>query len=238
MCFSAAASFTTSGLLLPVGILWLRKARKIKRGYEPIAAFPLLFGIQQAFEGLVWLSLGGNESIDGHTVALVYLFFAYVLWPFLVPLSAWRIEQGLVRRRLLLLLSLSGLAFGVLLYFPLLLDPDALQFRPVHSSIVYDTALVFDAMVPRSAGRVIYALLVAVPLILSGVRKVRFFGAIVLASMFLSALVFEYAFASVWCFFAALISVYIVQLMNALSARADFDCIEPVPSEANTRKAG
>ena len=37
MCFSAAASFTTGGLLLPVGILCPRKARDIERGYGPIA---------------------------------------------------------------------------------------------------------------------------------------------------------------------------------------------------------
>ena len=237
MCFSAAASFTTGGLLLPVGILCLRKAGDIERGYGPMASFPLLFGIQQVFEGLLWLSLGGNEAINGHTAALGYLFFAYFLWPFLVPLSAWRLERKYNRRRLFMLISLFGLAFGALLYVPLLLDQDTLQFRVVRSSIIYESTLLFDAVMPDSAGRVIYALLVAVPLLSSSVREVRVFGAIVLASMFISALVFEYAFTSIWCLFAALNSVYIVHLMNRLSAAADVERVELARSKVQTLKS-
>ena len=231
MCFSAAASFTTGGLLLPVGILCLRKARDAERGYGPIASLPLLFGIQQVFEGLLWLSLDGNEAINGHTAALGYLFFAYLLWPFLVPFSAWRLERETNRRRLFLLISLFGLAFGAFLYVRLLLDLDALQFRVVRNSIMYESTLVFDAVMSVTVGVVIYAFLVVVPLMSSSVREVRVFGAIVLASMIVSALVFEYAFISIWCLFAALNSVYIVHLMYGLSAAVGLDRVEPVHSK-------
>lgn len=237
MCFSAAASFTTGGLLLPVGILCLRKARGAGRGYGPIASFPLLFGIQQVFEGLLWLSLGGNEAINGHAAALGYLFFAYLLWPFLVPLSAWYLEREINRRRLFLLISLLGMAFGILLYLPLLLDHDALQFRVVRSSIVYESTLIFDAVMPDSVGRAIYAFLVVVPLMTSSVREIRVFGAIVLASMIVSALVFEYAFTSIWCLFAALNSIYVVHLIYGLSAATDPARDEAARSTVQTLKS-
>lgn len=184
------------------------------------------------------MSLSGNEAINGHTAAFGYLFFAYFLWPFLVPLSAWRLEREYNRRRLFLLISLFGLAFGALLYAPLLLEHDTLQFRVVRSSILYEPTLIFDAVMPRSAGRLIYAFLVAVPLISSGVREVRVFGVIVLTSMFVSALVFKYAFTSVCCLFAALNSVYIEHLMNGISATADLDRVKLARSRVHTGKAG
>ena len=58
MCFSATASFTTGLLLLALGTVTLRMAqRPIER---PDAAIPLLFGVQQLSEGLVWLGLTGG----------------------------------------------------------------------------------------------------------------------------------------------------------------------------------
>lgn len=214
MCFSATASFVTTGVLVPVGILSIYKARSIGPEYAPIAAFPLLFGIQQFFEGLLWLSLDGIVSIDAHTMAMVFLFFAYFWWPFWVPFAAWRLEHGQVRRPLFLLICLLGFAFGTALFLPLLLDRSWLNFTLVKASILYEPVLIFDNVLPRWAVRLIYALLVAVPLVLSSEHQVRTFGVIILSSVVASALVFEYAFVSIWCFFAALISVYILWILH------------------------
>lgn len=62
----------------------------------------------------------------------------------------------------------------------------------------------------RAVVRAIYALIVAVPLIGSSDRIVRDFGVLILASVIVSALAFGYAFVSIWCFFAALLSAYLV----------------------------
>ena len=48
------------------------------------------------------------------------------------------------------------------------------------------------------------------PLILSENRKLRGFGWLILGALFLAKLIFYYAFISVWCFFAAIISTYVI----------------------------
>ena len=55
MCFSATASLTAGGLLSLTGIATLKKAKDNKR--NAFAAIPLIFGIQQITEGILWLSL-------------------------------------------------------------------------------------------------------------------------------------------------------------------------------------
>lgn len=236
MCFSAAASFTTAGVLLPLGVHAVRKSREVGHGYTPLAAFPLLFGVQQAFEGLLWLALGGNESPDAHAVALVYLFFAYFLWPGFVALAVWRLEPEELRRRVYLAISALGFAFGSVLYVPLLVNDGWLKIALVRDSILYEPTLLLDALqlpftVPVSYAS--YALLVTVPLVTSSVRSVRVFGAIVLASVIVSAAAFEYAFVSIWCFFAALLSLYIVYMMYRLPCEGGH--VVPDASVVNVR---
>ena len=55
MCFSATASFTAGTALTAVGGLTVRKSRG--KAELPLALVPLLFGIQQLTEGVLWLSL-------------------------------------------------------------------------------------------------------------------------------------------------------------------------------------
>jgi hypothetical protein len=89
MCFSATASFVAGALLLPSGAATLAIAwKKGQRQKLPLAAAPLLFGLQQTLEGMVWLGIQTQPPLatTGHPVgpvvaALAYLFFAYVFWP-------------------------------------------------------------------------------------------------------------------------------------------------------------
>jgi hypothetical protein len=55
MCFSASASFIAGGALTAVGVVTLKKTENKKE--IPFAAIPLLFGIQQLIEGVIWLTL-------------------------------------------------------------------------------------------------------------------------------------------------------------------------------------
>lgn len=63
MCFSVAASFTAGTFLIGFGVMTLSLARRRKE--VPFAAIPLLFGLQQLSEGVVWISFGaGWEPIN------------------------------------------------------------------------------------------------------------------------------------------------------------------------------
>lgn len=211
------------------------RVRNAPPGYAPVAAFPLLFGVQQAMEGLLWLSLGGEAAIDARSMALGYLFFAYLLWPALVPAAAWRAEPEGWRRRAFLAIALLGLAFGASLYVPLLLETSWLSFRLERGSILYEPRLIHDAWMSRLAVRAIYALLVATPLVLSSDRSLRTFGAVVLASVIVSALAFEYAFVSIWCFFAAVLSLYIAWMLRRRPADPDHRPTNPEKFHGHAR---
>jgi hypothetical protein len=55
MCFSAGASFGASAVLGAIGIVTLTKAKTTDQ--IPFASIPLLFAVQQAVEGTLWIGL-------------------------------------------------------------------------------------------------------------------------------------------------------------------------------------
>jgi len=54
MCFSATASFIAGVSLLVLGVATVKKAKR--KAEIPFAMIPLLFGVQQIIEGMLWLS--------------------------------------------------------------------------------------------------------------------------------------------------------------------------------------
>jgi hypothetical protein len=60
MCFSATASFALSAFLLPIGAYCVKKTVEADKRYLILAAVPVGFGIQQAFEGGLWLAIEGS----------------------------------------------------------------------------------------------------------------------------------------------------------------------------------
>src|SRR5688572_13898863 len=115
MCFSATASFTTGALLLVAGVsTWRMAASALDR---PLAAVPLLFGIQQVVEGLVWVGLEGGPGPLQALLLQVYAFFSHVLWPAYIPIAAWLVELQRGRRRALAATAAGGLVLGSYLLF-------------------------------------------------------------------------------------------------------------------------
>lgn len=229
MCFSASASFATSALLLPIGAYTLVRAWTGDRRYLMLASMPLLFAIQQAFEGGLWLVLGESTAFGMRPMTLGFLAFAYLLWPFYVPLAASRVESGRLRHQVFSGFTLLGLVFGASLYLPLLIWPDWLSVTVVKHSILYQPVLIYDGIVPRDGVRALYAIVVAIPLLFSSLPALRRFGAAITVSVVLSALLFEYAFVSIWCFFAALLSVYLVMVVRAADVQGCVPAARPNP---------
>lgn len=220
MCFSATASFAAGALLVPVGLYTLGEASRRDKRLLAIASFPFLFGIQQSIEGALWIALDAGDPPGVHTAALGFLFFAYFLWPALVPYAALRAEILPARARLFAILAATGFLFGASLYLPLLVQPGWLEVSLSRGSILYEPVLIYDAMIPRSVVRAFYAAIVALPLLLCSERAIRGFGALILISVIGSAAIYAHAFVSVWCFFAALLSLAVVVIVRSSAARS------------------
>ncbi|CAG9183993.1 DUF6629 family protein [Cupriavidus pinatubonensis] len=197
MCFSATASFGSGTLLLAIGTVTLRMARRPAE--RPYAAIPLLFAVQQLVEGVVWLSFSGPAWLN-FTATQAYSLFSHVLWPVYIPLAAWLLEPGGPRRRGLFSFLAVGLAVGAYLLYNLVVNP--ILARPVGGHVDYQSPHFYIA-----ASMTLYLLATTVSLLVSSHVWVKVFGALALGASFLSYLFYARWFISVWCFFAALLSV-------------------------------
>lgn len=219
MCYSPEASFALGGALFPVGAYCLRSAWVKDRRLLTLAVVPVLLGIQQIGEGFVWLALNAGDLERARLPSLVFLFFALALWPFWFSLVGAISETRPTNRRWLVVLAFLTSAWFWVLFYPLLAEPSRLTPMVVHHSIRYEMALPIEAYLSRLLIRVLYLLSIVVPLAIGP----RFFsvlpGFVLAGSAVVAAVAYEYAFASVWCFFAAISGLALCGIFYYLPAR-------------------
>ena len=220
VCVSAEASFGLTGLLAPVGIYCIKSAAERDRTALPISAVPLMFGFQQFCEGLVWVGVGRGDKELARSAGTAFLFFALAFWLFWIPFSAVFLEQRRKIKMVLVLAATLGLIGGVVLLIPVVENPHALQITVVRHSIRYDypdpPAL---KIAPQLVWHLFYLAIVSMPLFLLKNKKLIWFNTALVASAVISHAYFYYAFASIWCFFAASLSLCLGYLFHNLPMR-------------------
>lgn len=201
MCFSANANFIASAAIGAVGVatLWhVRQPRAVL-----FAAVPLLFAIHQFIEGFVWLGVDGivRPDAEGHVVFLFILYAQGVL-PFLMPLAVLLMEPPGRRRTGIAVLTVIGAALCGYVFYALIDDES--HVRVIAHSLNYDNPLTATWWVA-----LVYVIVTCGSLIASSHRVVMWFGLLNLAGVIVTLLVKQYAFTSIWCLYAAIISVMI-----------------------------
>ncbi|MCX6781131.1 MAG: hypothetical protein NT003_03415 [Candidatus Magasanikbacteria bacterium] len=197
MCFSATASFTASAALGLMGVATLVKTKNKKSW--PLFAVPLAFGAQQFIEGLLWLSLKNGPSL---TLPMTYafLFFAFLFWPIYMPVAAYIMEPEKIRRQVMFLLGILGAVVGVLLYVNFVRNPEAAQ--------ILNRCLFYPDQIPYpSVLGYLYVIATIGPGMISSQKIIRIFSVLVLVFALIAWIVYTRDFTSVWCFFAAIISL-------------------------------
>ncbi|MEM7770342.1 MAG: DUF6629 family protein [Cyanobacteria bacterium P01_A01_bin.37] len=215
MCFSASASFTATTLLVPIGlygskIAWAKDAR-----YLPLAIFPLAFGIQQGFEGVAWLGIDNHQGAMIHLGSLGFLFFSNGFWLVWPALTVFALEVRPWAQTLLLSMALIGFFGGVFLYGPFLVYPNEIPVIIIHGSINYQEKLIYHYLLPSNIVRLTYMAIVLGPLWLSELIQLRILGSLIAVFMIVTYCFFSYAFVSVWCFFAAIVSFYVIHIIRS-----------------------
>ena len=111
MCFSATASFIAGVSLLVLGVATVKKAKR--KAEIPFAMIPLLFGVQQIIEGMLWLSFRFDAPLLNVIMTYVFTLFSHVLWPIFVPFSIGLMETVAWRKKVISAFQITGIAVGL-----------------------------------------------------------------------------------------------------------------------------
>lgn len=200
MCFSPEMDLAAGVVITAVGIDTLRNVRT--RDQVAMAALPLVLGVHQLIETLVWWNLQGRVSdAIGDPAAWVYLLIALGVVPVLVPYAFLRL--GVVRSPALAkVFLLAGVTAAVVDLAALGLEPVARRIDGHH--IAYSPGVPYDEIVLAA-----YVLATCGPALFARATALRWFGVGNLAVVALLAWLDQNAVVSLWCVWAACTSILI-----------------------------
>lgn len=214
MCLSQTVSFTASAFLVAGGGFAISKAWKINKRYLPVAAMPLFAGIQQFMEGNVWWGVNTGDPAATLLGALGFIFFTWFMWPFWIPLASYVLEPGdSPRRPWMLAMSVAGLAFGLALYVPHLINPEWVSVTINRDSLAYEGTMILDYLMPRELTYVIYLFLIIVPPLISHYLHMRWFALTIVAVVVVDILFLRYAYISFFCLLAGLGTLHLIYII-------------------------
>ena len=212
MCFSATASFTAAAVLVTAGVVSIHRAFRTDRRYIAICALPLLFGIQQFLEGMVWIAGAGQDRGLIDKFSLGDMFFSWLAWPVWVPFSTYFLEPNR-RKPIYLVFAIAGGMLGAVQYFPYFAHDGWLVTRFLKHAISYEGVELFDFIIGRQATYLIYLIITITPLLISSDRAVNIFGLLVSVVLGVTYFFFSFAYVSVFCFGGAVMSLYLVYMI-------------------------
>jgi hypothetical protein len=199
MCFSATASFIAGVSLSVLGVATVKKAER--KAEIPFAMIPLLFGVQQIIEGMLWLSFRFDAPLLNVIMTYVFTLFSHVLWPIFVPFSIGLMETVAWRKKVISAFQITGIAVGLYHLYVIVKFPVTSE---VNGHIVYVSP--YFNKVPVL---VLYLAATCVGAFFSSHKIINIFGALALLLFMVAYWFYTVAFFSVWCFFAAILSVVI-----------------------------
>lgn len=205
MCFSAQASFIAGFGLLGSSIYYLRQ--KMAPQYRLLKLVPLLFGIQQLCEGVVWLTQEDPQyQLTATIFKYFFLFFAFFLWPFYVPTAMFFVAKNMHQKIQLFLMGLGFATSSILAWLSYTYGVvcrischHVEYFFPIREHSL-DLLVVF------------YCIATIGSFFFTDNRRITIAGILIGTSAFVSWYIYTAWFTSVWCFFAAALSGYIFLL--------------------------
>lgn len=226
MCFSASASFVASAALGSLGAAAYSKKKNTREW--PLALIPIVFAVQQAAEGFLWLSIGRGNSAFTLLFTSIFLFFAFFWWPAFIPYVAMSLEANPRTKKLLRWVWYVGAASGLVLYGLFLLRP--LPAFVTGNSICY-------AYYPYSAAFDAFPLIMLVYIgvtVITGIfsrhRVFQIFSLLAGAGALTAWFFHATTFTSVWCFFAAIVSLVLLYQPSSVPEAT-------TPSKGRSKKA-
>src|SRR5690554_554849 len=210
MCFSAEASFGAAAILTVIGVATIKKTTHKSQLW--FASIPLVFGIQQLAEGVLWLTLPNPEQVGLQIAATyVFIFFAQIIWPFIVPFGVLMLDKKHERKLIQKIVAGVGiLVSSTLAYFLIAYNMEA---------SILDHHISYTQNYPETIykyGAILYGAATILSLFLSNVKRMWLLGVFIATSYGATLYFYEHHVLSVWCFFSSIISVYIFIIVKGL----------------------
>jgi hypothetical protein len=211
MCFSPEGDLIGGLVITAIGVDACVHLRG-RPEYRLIAPFPILLGLHQFDETFVWWQLQGHLPHSVGVVAMwIYLLFAFVVLPTLVPTMVLLLEPRARRRVIAPFLVLGVVTSAVLLETILNGHPSA-TLGTYH--VAYTIGLQHGMVIIG-----LYILATCGSMLASGIRNVVWFGAVNVVAVIVLAKLCANGFTSLWCFYAALASGAIALHMRFAKVR-------------------
>jgi hypothetical protein len=210
MCFSAEASFISGSVLLAVGAITLKQVKNTKQ--VMLAAVPLIFGLQQLTEGIIWIALSDSQFQSWReTFMLAFLIFAQVIWPFWIPGAFALLEKNAGRKKILRVVWIQGSLISVYLFYCLFHYPITIGITNHHISYNLEYPNLYGL------GVVLYLIPTVFSAFISSLKWASLLGLLNFISLVITKVFYKEHVLSVWCFFAAILSVFIYLLLRDLN---------------------
>jgi hypothetical protein len=201
VCFSAEADFVSGAVISGIGIATLAKVERPRE--LALGVLPLAFGLHQLVEGFVWLGLHDKISQDATDVAIhLYLVFAWVVLPVLVPIGLLLITSDPRRRQAMALCV--GIGSLVSVYLAWCLINNDITARIAGHTVQYGGAGGHALLATA-----LYVVATCAPPLISSQRAIVWFGICNLGAVAVIAFVQADGLTSLWCAWAAVVSVLI-----------------------------
>jgi hypothetical protein len=169
--------------------------------------------VHEFIEGFVWLGLNGTLSpLVAHNAGAAYVLYAQGLLPFLLPFAVFLIEPTKRQRRRMLGFVILGGLLALYLMWGLIAYPVAISMQA--HSILYVNVITTTTLVAM-----LYVIATCGSLFFSGSRPLVELAWVNLIGLLVVMLVKRYAFTSVWCAYAAAVSVIIYFFFRRTRAR-------------------
>ena len=202
MCFAPEGDLVAGVVVTAIGVDALRHLRG-RRTHLLLATTPVVLGLHQLDESLVWWSLDGPVPHPVGRVALwLYLVVALAVVPVLVPAAILRLEPTRSRRLVIVPFVALGVVVAGVLLATMASHPVTVRLASYH--LAYSIGLSDGLTVVG-----LYVVATCGALLCSAYRHVVVFGVANLAAVIVLARLQADGFASLWCFYAALTSAAI-----------------------------
>lgn len=212
MCFSPQGDLAGGAVVMAIGIDACRHLHG-RREYRMLAVVPLLLGAHQVDETFVWWGLQGHVPRAVGSVAMwIYLVFALVVLPVLVPSVVLALERTRRRRLRIAPFVVLGVVVAAILLAALVRGHPVAHLGAYH--IAYSIGLNDGVFVVGC-----YVLATCGSMLASSSRDIVWFGAANAVAAVILARLCADGFTSLWCFYAALVSGAIALRLRLSSRR-------------------